>query len=85
MESSSSIFHLNNLMCCIWHGELFGAIMGGAEVDVCPYIPLDNWLATFSFLLGRHARVSLTENIPASVGLFVNNKSAYFFATELTL
>ena len=40
MESSSSLFHLNNLMCCIWHGELFGATMGGAEVYVCPHIPL---------------------------------------------
>ena len=63
MESSSSLFHLNNLMCCIWHGQLFGASMGGAEVDVCPHIPLGSWLATFSLLLGCHSRVSLTKNI----------------------
>ena len=49
--------------------------MGGAEVEVCLYIPLGNWLATFSFLLGCHARASLTKNIWLPKGAVESNSS----------
>ena len=67
----SSVF-LNNLMCCIWQGQLFVAIMGGVKVDVCPHI---NWLPTFSLLLECYASVSLTKNIWLSKAAAESNSS----------